>query len=178
LGGFNFSKISKSILEFYFLRFCCKYDWNLWCLIVSDEHFSWNETKRLISNTSYLGYSDHKLHRCDNKLSKFLSFSQIGPEKNINNNPWWACVQPFWSSLIYTIKSKCSSYHWSSSFPNLLLVWYRTNILDSHFWNHRRFNHRSCFINLVNHYYNCHYYYSNFNSRKRIICLLYFLWSS
>jgi hypothetical protein len=69
LGRFNFSKISKSILEFYFLRFCCKYDWNLWRSTVSNKYFFRNETKGLISNTNYLGCLNHKLYRRSIKLS-------------------------------------------------------------------------------------------------------------
>ena len=133
MGRFNFSKISKSIFEFYFLRFCHQYDWNLWGRSVSNKYFSRNEIKGLISNTSYMGCLDHKLHRRSSKLSQFLSLSQTGPEKNINHNSRRARDQPFRSSFIYTNKSKHSSNHRFSSFLYFLLVWYWTNILDSYF---------------------------------------------
>ena len=178
MGRFNIPKISKSILEFNFLSFYSLNVWNLCCLTVSNKHFSWNETKRVILNTDYLGCSDCKFHKCSCKLCQFLSLSQIGLEKNINHNPCRGCDCPFWSSFIYLNKSKYVTNCRFRNLSNFLFFWYWTNILDSYFWNDRRINHRSCSVKLVNVHNNRYNNYSYAYSSRGFVSLLYLLWIS
>ena len=178
LGGFNISKISKSVLEFYFLRFCLINDWSLCCPTILNKHFPWNETKRVISNANYLGCPDRKLHKRCGQLCQFLSLSQTRPEKNINHNPSRIGDCSFRSSLIYKNKSKHTAYFRFYYFPDFLLIWYRTNFLDSYFWNDSRINNWSRSVKLVNLYNSRYHNYSHAYSSRGFISLLYFLWIS
>ena len=176
MGRFNISKISKSILEFYFLRVSPINDRSCCYPNISNTNFPWNETKRLVSNPSYLGCSNSKLNICSRKFFKFLSLSKTRPEKNIDHISSRDGDMPFRSSLILQNKSRRFTYFRYYSLLHFILIWNRTNLLDSYFWNDTRINHRSSLAKCINFWNNHYHNYSHTATRRWSVSLFYLLW--
>ncbi len=176
MGRFNISKISKSILEFYFLRVSPINDRSCCYSNISDKNFPRNETKRLVSIPSYLGCSNSKLHSSTHKLFQFLSLSKTGSEKNTNHISSRDGDMPFRSSLIWKNKSRHFTYFRFCSLLHFFLTRYRTNHLDSYFWNNTIINHRNSLANCVSFWNNHYSNYSYTASSRGSDSFFYSLW--